>query len=57
MTCQHCVKNIREALEKVAGVELVEVTLKPGQAVIQGTAAADALIQSVKDAGYEATPI
>ena len=57
MTCQHCVKNTREALENVAGVESVEVTLEPGQAVIQGTATIDALIQSVKDAGYAATPV
>lgn len=55
MTCQHCVKHTREALEKVPGVEQVEVSLEPGQAVIQGNAPIDALIQAVKDAGYEAT--
>lgn len=55
MTCQHCVKHTREALEKIPGVESVDVTLEPGQAVITGDTRIEALIQAVKDAGYEAT--
>ena len=55
MTCQHCVKHTREALEKIPGVESVDVTLQPGQAVISGNAPVDELIQAVKEAGYEAT--
>lgn len=55
MTCQHCVKHTREALEKVAGVESADITLDPGQAVVKGNADTGALIQAVKDAGYEAS--
>lgn len=55
MTCQHCVKHTREALEKVAGVESAKVTLEAGQAVVKGSPDTGALIQAVKDAGYEAS--
>ena len=54
MTCQHCVKHATEALEKVSGVEKVEVSLEPGQAIVTGSATVDTLIQAVKAAGYEA---
>lgn len=54
MTCNHCVMRTKKALEAVDGVERVEVTLEPGGAVVQGVAAAEALIDAVKDAGYEA---
>jgi len=54
MTCNHCVKHVREALESVEGVERVDVTLEPGQAVVTGSAAPESLLQAVKDSGYSA---
>ncbi|MEE9494031.1 MAG: heavy metal translocating P-type ATPase [Gammaproteobacteria bacterium] len=54
MTCQNCVKHATEALEKVVGVESVNVSLQPGQAVVTGEATVEYLVQAVKDAGYEA---
>jgi len=54
MTCGHCVKHTQEALEAVAGVESVTVTLEPGQATVLGNAEPAALIQAVAEAGYRA---
>jgi copper chaperone len=54
MTCGHCVAAVTKALQKVAGVEHAEVTLEPGQAVVDGNADNDALIAAVKEEGYEA---
>ncbi len=54
MTCGHCVKHTQEALQAVAGVEQATVTLEPGQATVQGSADAAALLQAVADAGYSA---
>jgi len=54
MTCGHCVKHTQEALEAVAGVDKVTVTLEPGQASVQGSAEAAALIQAVTGVGYTA---
>lgn len=34
MTCEHCEKAVKGALEKLPGVKSAKVTLDPGQAVI-----------------------
>lgn len=54
MTCNHCVMSVTKALKKVPGVETAEVSLEKAQAVVQGTADAQALVKAVKDEGYEA---
>ncbi len=55
MTCEHCVKSVREALSKVPGVdEVAEINLKPGEAVIAGEPSIDALLAAVREEGYEA---
>ncbi len=54
MTCDHCVRATTRALENVPGVERVEVTLKPGAAVVHGDADAAKLIAAVKEEGYDA---
>lgn len=54
MSCMHCVGAVKKALEAVAGVDAVEVTLEPGQAVVTGQASAEELVSVIKAAGYEA---
>jgi copper chaperone len=56
MTCNNCVRHVREALEKVAGVAEVEVDLGAGRATVKhgGGAVLASLIAAVDDAGYEA---
>ncbi len=56
MTCEHCVRAVTKALERVPGVERAEVTLRPGGAVVHGNVAPQALIAAVKEEGYEAAP-
>ena len=55
MTCQHCVKAVREALSSVPGVDRVaEVDLESGQALVDGEPQADALVAALHEEGYEA---
>lgn len=55
MTCNHCVAAVHKALAAVEGVdEVVEVQLKPGAAIVRGSASAQALIDAVHNAGYQA---
>lgn len=54
MTCGHCVAAVTKALEKVPGVEHADVTLEPGQAVVDGDADSGAMIAAVKEEGYDA---
>ncbi|MCP3852972.1 MAG: heavy metal-binding protein [Gammaproteobacteria bacterium] len=54
MSCKHCVMNATKAIEAVAGVENVDVSLEPGGAVVVGRAEVEPLIEAVTNAGYEA---
>lgn len=54
MTCNHCVMSVAKALKKVPGVETADVSLEKAQAVVKGSADAQALIKAIKDEGYEA---
>lgn len=53
MMCQHCVKAATKALEGVAGVTAVTVSLEDKQAVVEGSATDEALTAAIVDAGYE----
>ncbi len=53
MMCEHCVKRVQGALEKVDGVQNVDVNLEAGTATVVGNAEQGALEQAVVDAGYE----
>lgn len=54
MTCNHCVHSVTKALEAVAGVEKVAVSLAAGQAQVDGKASPDALIRAIVEEGYQA---
>jgi len=54
MTCNHCVMAVSKALAKVPGVEAADVSLEKAQAVVKGSAEAQALIAAVKEEGYDA---
>ena len=52
LSCGHCIKRVKESLEKRADVEQAEVTQT--HARVTGTATPEALIETVKEAGYGA---
>ncbi len=54
MTCDHCVRSVTKALQSVAGVEKVSVSLDAGRARVDGKASPGALIQAVEEEGYKA---
>ncbi len=54
MTCGHCVAAVTDALEKVPGVSSAKVSLEQAQAVIEGTADLQTLINTVSEKGYNA---
>jgi copper chaperone len=59
MTCPSCVRHIDEALKDVDGVLSVEVQLREGKVLVQhdpGSAPVAALVNALKDAGYESSP-
>ncbi|BCQ43688.1 hypothetical protein ERHA55_12150 [Erwinia rhapontici] len=53
LTCGHCVKRVKEALEQRDDVEQADVTVT--EARITGDASADALIAAIEQVGYHAS--
>ena len=54
MSCQHCVAAVTKALQAVPGVQRAEVDLAAARARVAGDAPAQALLDAVTQAGYEA---
>jgi copper chaperone len=57
MTCGHCVGAVQKALQGVAGVKAVRVSLPEAKAWVEGTADSRALIDAVAEEGYRARPV
>ena len=53
LSCGHCVKRVKESLEQRDDVELADVSIT--EAHITGSADAQSLIDTIKQAGYDAT--
>jgi copper chaperone len=55
MTCGHCEGAVRKALGEVEGVtEVLEVDREKSLAVVAGTADLVALVEAIREEGYEA---
>ncbi|EPG9693134.1 copper-exporting P-type ATPase CopA [Klebsiella aerogenes] len=52
LSCGHCVKRVKESLEQRPDVEQADVTVT--EAHVTGSASAEALIETIKQAGYGA---
>jgi copper chaperone len=56
MTCEHCVRSVREEVSGLDGVASVDVDLASGQLRVGGEYFADAAVrEAVAEAGYEVT--
>jgi copper chaperone CopZ len=54
MSCGHCEAAVREEVEKVSGVEAVEVDLGSKHVVVRGAFEDAAVRAAIDEAGYEA---
>ena len=54
MSCGHCEAAVRDELDKVSGVEAVEIDLDSKQVVVRGEFEDAAVRAAIEDAGYEA---
>ena len=55
MSCQHCVKAVKKALEEIEGISGVAVDLATGEATFEETRPVDneLMRDKIKKAGYE----
>ncbi|EUJ46088.1 putative mercuric ion binding protein [Listeria riparia FSL S10-1204] len=56
MSCEHCEKRVREAIESVEGVQQAVISLEVGTAEVtydEGKEVKDNIAEAVDEAGYE----
>lgn len=53
MSCDHCVRAVRGALERIEGVREVRVTVGEAIVTTDGPPDLNALRQAIRDEGYE----
>ena len=55
MSCDHCKAAVSSELQRVAGVEQVDIDLEAKRVIVRGEALDDARLRSaIEEAGYEA---
>ncbi len=58
MTCGHCEMSVREEVEQIAGVEIVDVSAQTGMLRITAADVDDAqILSAVSEAGYSAVRV
>lgn len=57
MNCQHCVKSVTQTLEKLDGIQQVQVNLEEKNALVESVESPDEVLitQSIADAGFTVT--
>ncbi|PID76950.1 MAG: hypothetical protein CSB24_04000 [Deltaproteobacteria bacterium] len=53
MSCQHCTKSVKEALEKIDGISRAEVNLERGEAAYEGEVPPQVLAAAIEAIGFE----
>ncbi len=53
MSCQHCVKSTKEALEKILGITDVEINLEKGEASFNGDVDLENIKKAINKIGFE----
>ena len=59
MTCMSCVRHVDTALRDLEGVSAVEVRFREGKVLVKHDAASapiEAMVEALRDAGYESAP-
>lgn len=51
MTCQNCVRHVREALEQLPGATDIDVNLTSGEVQVNGVTE-EAAVEAILDQGY-----
>lgn len=57
MSCNNCVAHVKEALEEIEGVKLIEVKLEDKNALVETQVLDEILISAIDDAGYDVISI
>lgn len=57
MSCGHCERRVKNALEEIEGVTVISVSASEDRAEVETSVEDDVLIAAVEEAGYKVTEI
>ena len=53
MGCEHCIKSVREALQEIEGLEILEVKIGEATVEIKNEELIEVIKERLDDAGYD----
>ena len=53
MGCEHCIKSVREALEGVNGVKVLDVKIGSAEVEVENDSVLNDIKEKLDDAGYD----
>ena len=53
MGCEHCVKSVREALETVKGIKILDVKIGSAEVEVENDSVLNEIKEKLDDAGYD----
>ena len=53
MGCEHCIKSVREALEEVNGVKVLDVKIGSAEVEVENDSVLNEIKEKLDDAGYD----
>ena len=53
MGCEHCVKSVREALETVKGIKILDVKIGSAEVEAENDSVLNEIREKLDDAGYD----
>ena len=53
MGCEHCIKSVREALERINGVKVLDVKIGSAEVETENDSVLNEIREKLDDAGYD----
>ncbi|WP_336044218.1 heavy-metal-associated domain-containing protein [Fusobacterium polymorphum] len=53
MGCEHCIKSVREALEGINGVKVLDVKIGSAEVEVENDSVLNEIKEKLDDAGYD----
>ena len=53
MGCEHCIKSVREALERINGVKVLDVKIGSAEVEAENDSVLNEIREKLDDAGYD----
>ena len=53
MGCEHCIKSVREALEEIKGIKVLDVKIGSAEVEVENDSVLSEIREKLDDAGYD----